>query len=69
MRVCPKDYVQKDGTYKKFADLDEEGHITPHNILTLKWLPNYYFGKGELFSIKVLYSFTTVFCILALFLM
>ena len=43
MKYNPDIYLQKDGQHQKFGSVDEKGIIKVPNLLTLKWMPNYYF--------------------------
>ena len=66
MRIKPEEYLEADGKHKKFGGVDNSGNIVVPNRLTLKWIPNYYFKFNEKQSVMVMYSLTTIFCILGL---
>ena len=62
MKKDPEKYLEKDGTHKKFADLQKDNTIKVPNRLTLKWIPNYYLSLTEKQSTLILYFVTLIFC-------
>jgi len=67
MRKNPEEYLESNGKHKKFGEIREDGTLEVPNVLTLKWIPNYYYRLNEEQSTRICYSITLVFCITGLF--
>ena len=68
IRLDSSNYLESNGSHKKFGEISEAGYIRVPNRLTLKWIPNYYFKLNEKDSVIILYFFTFIFSILGLIL-
>ena len=66
MRKFPDKYLDHNDSHEKFGFTDSEGKLHVPNNLTLKWLPNYYFGFNEEVSTKLMFLLTAIFCLTGL---
>ena len=68
IRKDPANYLEKDGKHKKFGEVSKEGYLKVPNLLTLKWIPNYFYKLDEKNSVYIQYILTLVFCLSGLIL-
>ena len=61
MKFDPSNYLEPNGKHKKFGKVEENGTIKVPNMLTLKWIPNYYFPITERDSTQIMYLITIIF--------
>ena len=66
MRYNPQKYLLKDGNHEKFGRLRNDGTIEVPNLLTLKWIPNYYYRLKDPTTVWLLHFATFIFCIFGL---
>ena len=66
MRKLPDKYLDHNDSHEKFGFTDLDGKLHVPNNLTLKWLPNYYFGFNEEVSTKIMFLLTAIFCLTGL---
>ena len=66
MRVNPSKYLLKSGDHEKFGSIREDSTLSVPNFLTLKWIPNFYFGFREDQSVLLMYLLSSVFCVIGL---
>ena len=64
MRTNSKIYLLDTGQHQKFGSVSKEGIIRVPNMLTLKWIPNYFFKMDEKSSTNTQYFITLAFCII-----
>ncbi len=62
MRSNPDKYLDETGNHTKFGEVGDDGTIIVPNILTLKWMPNYYFGLNERNTVLALHGLTLMVC-------
>ena len=64
MRSNPDKYLDKTGNHTKFGRVGDDGILIVPNFLTLKWIPNYYFGLNERNTVFALHGLTLVVCLI-----